>query len=171
MVRGFTYGLGTGNQNLPGFVVMCPGGYPIQESQNWQSGFLPEFFRAPTSTRNTRGSRSSSSISKTTSPRRASNRSNWNCCRRSNERHLKKHQQDAQLEARIQSFELAYRMQMDATDAFDITREPEPIRKMYGEGTQARQLLIARRLVEKGVRFVQVWHGSGSRGTTMMTLR
>jgi uncharacterized protein (DUF1501 family) len=52
-------------------------------------------------------------------------------------------------------------MQMDATDAFDISKEPEAIRKMYGEGTQARQLLIARRLLEKGVRFVQVWHGAG----------
>ena len=50
---------------------------------------------------------------------------------------------------------------MDATDAFDVTREPEHIRKMYGEGTQARELLIARRLVERGVRFVQVWHGGG----------
>src|SRR5205807_4206301 len=78
-----------------------------------------------------------------------------------NERHLKKRQQDAQLEARIQSFELAYRMQMDATDAFDISREPEHIRKMYGEGTQARQILIARRLTERGVRFVQVWSGAG----------
>ncbi len=52
-------------------------------------------------------------------------------------------------------------MQMDATDAFDASREPEHIRAMYGEGTQARQLLIARRLIEKGVRFVQVWHGAG----------
>jgi uncharacterized protein (DUF1501 family) len=52
-------------------------------------------------------------------------------------------------------------MQMDASDAFDITKEPEHVRKMYGEGTQARQLLIARRLLEKGVRFVQVWHGAG----------
>jgi len=50
---------------------------------------------------------------------------------------------------------------MDASDAFDITKEPASIRKMYGEGTQARQLLIARRLLEKGVRFVQVWHGAG----------
>ena len=78
-----------------------------------------------------------------------------------NEQHLEKRKDDAQLEARIQSFELAYRMQMDATDAFDISREPEHIRKMYGEGTQARQLLIARRLIERGVRFVQVWHGAG----------
>jgi arylsulfatase A-like enzyme len=61
----------------------------------------------------------------------------------------------------VQSFELAYRMQMEASDAFDITKEPEHVREAYGPGTQARQLLIARRLVERGVRFVQVWHGDG----------
>jgi uncharacterized protein (DUF1501 family) len=78
-----------------------------------------------------------------------------------NRRHSERRQHDAQLEARVQSFELAYRMQMEATDAFDIMREPEAIRQMYGEGTQARQLLIARRLVERGVRYVQVWTGAG----------
>jgi len=52
-------------------------------------------------------------------------------------------------------------MQIDATDAFDISKEPENIRKMYGEGTQARQILTARRLIERGVRFVQVWTGEG----------
>ena len=78
-----------------------------------------------------------------------------------NQRHQAKRKEDAQIEARIQSFELAYRMQMDAADAFDTSKEPESIRKLYGEGTQARQLLIARRLLERGVRFVQVWHGAG----------
>ena len=52
-------------------------------------------------------------------------------------------------------------MQMDATDAFDVSREPQHIRDLYGPGTQARQILIARRLLEQGVRFVQVWHGAG----------
>ena len=61
----------------------------------------------------------------------------------------------------MQSFELAFRMQMDASDAFDITREPQSVRDMYGPGNQARQCLIARRLLEKGVRFVQLWHGDG----------
>jgi arylsulfatase A-like enzyme len=78
-----------------------------------------------------------------------------------NEQHARRRDQDSQLEARIQSFELAYRMQIDATDAFDIAKEPEHIRNLYGPGTQARQLLIARRLLERGVRFVQVWHGEG----------
>jgi hypothetical protein len=81
--------------------------------------------------------------------------------RKLNERHQARRRQDAQLEARIQSFELAYRMQMDASDAFDVSREPKRILDLYGPGVHARQLLIARRLLEKGVRFVQVWHGEG----------
>src|SRR5207249_5386728 len=78
-----------------------------------------------------------------------------------NEDHQQRRKQDARLEARIQSFELAYRMQMEAADAFDISKEPQSIRQMYGSGTHARQTLIARRLLEKGVRFVQLWHGAG----------
>src|SRR6185295_4455380 len=67
--------------------------------------------------------------------------------------------EDAALEARIQSFELAYRMQMEAADAFDVAREPAAVRARYGDSVQSRQLLIARRLVERGVRFVQCYHG------------
>jgi uncharacterized protein (DUF1501 family) len=78
-----------------------------------------------------------------------------------NEEHAKRRAQDEQLEARIQSFELAYRMQLDATDAFDLSKEPQHVRDLYGSGTQGRQLLIARRLLQRGVRFVQVWHGDG----------
>ena len=156
-----TYGLGTENQNLPGFVVMCPGGYPIQESQNWQSGFLPGIFQGTyIDTQHTRIEKLIEHIqNKYTSLREQ--KEQLELLQALNERHLQKRQQDAQLEARIQSFELAYRMQIDATDAFDVSREPEHIRRMYGDGTQARQLLIARRLIEKGVRFVQVWHGAG----------
>jgi len=78
-----------------------------------------------------------------------------------NARHAARRQNEAQLEARIQSFELAYRMQMDASDAFTTAKEPEAVREMYGDTTQGRQLLTARRLLERGVRFVQVWHGEG----------
>jgi hypothetical protein len=156
-----TYGLGTENQNLPGFIVMCPGGYPIQESQNWQCGFLPGIFQGTyIDTQHTRIEKLIEHIKNDFISLR-DQKEQLDLLQQLNERHLKKRAQDAQLEARIQSFELAYRMQMDATDAFDIAREPEHIRKMYGEGTQARQLLIARRLIEKGVRFVQVWHGAG----------
>jgi len=156
-----TYGLGTENQNLPGFIAMCPGGYPIQESQNWQSGFLPGVYQGTyIDTQHTKIEKLIEHIKNnyTSLPEQ---RQQLDLLQQLNERHQRKRKDDAQLEARIQSFELAYRMQMDATDAFDVSREPENIRKMYGEGTQARQILIARRLVERGVRFVQVWHGQG----------
>src|SRR5258706_8909430 len=156
-----TYGLGTDNQNLPGFVVLCPGGYPIQESQNWQAGFLPGVFQGTyidsqyTDVEKLIENIRNKSISG------EEQRRQLDLLMKLNRRHIEQRQQDAQLEARVQSFELAYRMQSDAADAFDISREPEHIRKMYGEGTHARQILIARRLVERGVRFVQVWHGAG----------
>ena len=156
-----TYGLGSENQNLPGFIAMCPGGYPIQESQNWQSGFLPGVYQGTyIDTQHTRIEQLIENI-KNNYTSQPEQRAQLDLLHKLNERHRAKRKEDAQIEARIQSFELAYRMQMDATDAFDTTREPEAIRKMYGEGTQARQLLVARRLLERGVRFVQVWHGAG----------
>jgi hypothetical protein len=156
-----TYGLGTENQNLPGFIAMCPGGYPIQESQNWQSGFLPGVYQGTyIDTAHTKIEELIENIKNnyTSLPEQ---RQQLDLLQKLNQRHWEKRKDDGQIEARIQSFELAYRMQMDATDAFDISREPEHIRKMYGDGTQARQLLITRRLMERGVRFVQVWHGAG----------
>ena len=156
-----TYGLGTENQNLPGFIAMCPGGYPIQESQNWQCGFLPGVFQGTyIDTQHTRIEKLIEHITNN-SISLSEQRAQLDLLYKLNEMHSEKRQKDAQLEARIQSFELAYRMQLEATDAFDISREPEYIRKMYGEGTQARQILIARRLIERGVRFVQVWTGAG----------
>jgi hypothetical protein len=156
-----SYGLGSENQNLPGFIAMCPGGYPIQESQNWQSGFLPGVFQGTyINTEHTKIEKLIEHIKNNYSSL-PEQRAQLDLLQALNERHRRKRAEDSQIEARIQSFELAYRMQMDATDAFDISREPEHIRKMYGEGTQARQMLIARRLVERGVRFVQVWHGAG----------
>ena len=76
-----------------------------------------------------------------------------------NRQHLRNRAEDDALDARIASFELAYRMQMAATDAFDVEQEPQYVRDAYGPGVQARQLLIARRLIERGVRFVQLYHG------------
>src|SRR4029079_12236410 len=73
--------------------------------------------------------------------------------------HSRMLQRDPQLEARIEAFEMAYRMQMEATDAFDISKESKSTRDLYGDSAQGRQLLIARRLVERGVRFIQVWAG------------
>ena len=156
-----TYGLGSENRNMPGFVVMCPGGYPIQESQNWQSAFLPGVFQGTYI--NTEHTQIERLIENITNQYESlpEQRAQLDLLQQLNERHRRARAADAQIDARIQSFELAYRMQSDAADAFDIQREPAHIRAMYGEGTQARQLLIARRLVERGVRFVQVWHGAG----------
>ena len=156
-----TYGLGSENQNLPGFIVMCPGGYPIQESQNWQSGFLPGIYQGThLDTRHATVDKLIEHI-RNRGLSLDEQRRQLDFIQSLNHRHAARRQKDAQLEARIQSFELAYRMQMEATDAFDANREPKHIRELYGKGTHARQLLIARRLVERGVRFVQVWHGSG----------
>jgi len=156
-----TYGLGSENQNLPGFIAMCPGGYPIQESQNWQSGFLPGVFQGTyIDTQHTKLEKLIEHIKNNYSSL-PEQRAQLDLLQSLNVRHQRQRKDDAQIEARIQSFELAYRMQMDASDAFDVSREPEHVRRMYGEGTQARQLLIARRLLERGVRFVQVWHGAG----------
>lgn len=156
-----TYGLGTENQNLPAFVAMCPGGYPIQESQNWQSGFLPGVYQGTyIDTKHENINRLIENIRNDQTPSGDQLRQ-LNLLRALNARHLEERDGDPKLESRIQSFELAYRMQTEAADAFDVTREPKHIREMYGEGVHARQTLVARRLVERGVRFIQLWHGAG----------
>ncbi len=156
-----TYGLGTLNQNLPGFISMCPGGYPIQESQNWQAGFLPGVFQGTyIDTQHRELDKLIENIRNKGLPLREQ-RQQLDLLQEMNRKHEQRRDGDAQLEARVQSFELAYRMQMDASDAFDITREPQHIRDMYGDSVHGRQTLIARRLVERGVRFVQLWHGEG----------
>jgi hypothetical protein len=156
-----TYGLGSENQNLPGFIAMCPGGYPIQETQNWQSAFLPGVYQGTyIDTRHTDVEKLIANVRNTFVTTREQ-RQQLDLLKALNERYQERRQADAQLEARVQSFELAYRMQADAADAFDVNREPQSVRDLYGPGVQGRQMLIARRLLEKGVRFVQVWHGQG----------
>jgi hypothetical protein len=156
-----TYGLGSENQNLPGFIAMCPGGYPIQETQNWQSAFLPGVYQGTyIDTRHTTLERLIEDI-RNHQVSRPDQRRQLDLLQVLNQRHLAARPGGAALEARIQSFELAYHMQHDAEEAFDVSREPRYIRDQYGPGVQARQLLIARRLLEKGVRFLQVWHGAG----------
>ncbi len=156
-----TYGLGAENQNLPGFIVLCPGGFPIRDADNWTAGFLPGAFQGTmVDSQHTDIDKLVENIrSRHTTP--AGQRRQLELLRRLNADHQLTRAPDDRLEARIQSFELAYRMQMEAADAFDITKEPAHIRAMYGDGVHARQTLIARRLVERGVRFVQLWHGAG----------
>lgn len=156
-----TYGLGSENQNLPGFIAMCPGGLPIQGTQNWQNAFLPGAFQGTyIDTRHTDINRLIENVQNKHTDMDAQ-RVQLDLLQKLNRRHSADRQNDAQLESRIQSFELAYRMQIDATDAFDISHEPQHIRDMYGAGVHGRQTLIARRLLERGVRFIQLWHGEG----------
>ena len=155
-----TYGLGSENQNLPGFVAMCPGGLPIQGAQNWQSAFLPGIHQGTYVDTQHTGRRKADREHQKPARRRRCSGEQLDLLQAFNREHLERSQGDRQLEARIQSFELAYRMQSEAAEAFDVSREPQHVLDMYGPGAQARQILIARRLVERGVRFVQVWHGA-----------
>lgn len=153
-----TYGLGTENQNLPGFVAMCPG-LPVSDVSNWRSAFLPGIYQGTHI--NTKHVKPEDLIENITNGRlsRSQQRRQLDLLAELNAEHQRARGEDPQLEARIQSFELAYRMQLEATDAFNIFDEPAPIREMYGDTVQARQLLIARRLIERGVRVVQCYHG------------
>ena len=121
-----TYGLGTENQNLPGFIAMCPGGYPIQDTQNWQAGFLPGVFQGTYVDPSKTDIQKIIEYIKNNYESMPAQRQQLDLLHQLNEKHLAQRQEDAQLESRIQSFELAYRMQMDATDAFDIGQRTRP---------------------------------------------
>lgn len=155
------YGLGAENQNLPGFVTMCPGGYPIKDAENWQSGFLPGVYQGtfidPQHKEIDKLIENIRSPHATTSMQRRQ----LDLLKKLNASHLRAREKDSKLDARIQSFELAFRMQMEATDAFDLSKESAATREIYGDHVHGRQTLIARRLLERGVRFVQLWHGAG----------
>jgi hypothetical protein len=156
-----TYGLGTENQNLPGFVAMCPGGYPIKGTENWRSAFLPGAFQGTYV--DTRKQKVDELVQHVRHPLldRDTQRRQVDLTARLDRRHLEARQHDPLLEARLESLELAWRMQAEAGEAFDVSREPAHVLARYGDGVQGRQMLIARRLVERGVRYVQVWHGEG----------
>ena len=155
-----TYGLGTENQNLPGFVVLCPGGYPVTETQNWRSAFLPGIYQGTyVNSARKAGEEIIPNLNPSLPPLRQSRQ--LNLLNKLNQAHQLERPDDDSLDARIRSFELAYRMQMEASDAFDVSKETLKTREAYGKGVHAKQCLMARRLVERGVRFVQLWHGAG----------
>ncbi|MGY8767580.1 MAG: DUF1501 domain-containing protein [Pirellulales bacterium] len=159
------YGLGSINENLPGFVVLCPNGFPIVGPKNWRSAFLPGSFQGThVDTQQTQVSKLIENINNPQEPDRQ--RRQLDLLQKMNAWHLKQRVHDPQLEAKIKSFELAYRMQFEASDAFDLTKEPKYIHEMYGEGLQARQLMFTRRLLERGVRFIQAWHSGGQQWDT-----
>jgi hypothetical protein len=154
------YGLGTENQNLPGFVVLCPG-EPVVGPQLWSNSFLPGIFQG-THINNERMD------PKTVIPNvsngylgRAAQREQMDLLKELNEMHLTRRAGDNPLEARIQSLEMAFRMQFEAQEVFDLGRETAATRDLYGRGAFADACLVARRLLERGVRVVQIYTGGG----------
>ena len=156
-----TYGLGSENQNLPGFLAMCPGGYPIVSTNNWRSSFLPGAYQGTyLDTQQTDIDKLVANIRNPKWSRDVQERQ-LELLRRLNRNHAGEREKEAALEARIQAFELAFRMQMEAQEAFDLSRETQATLDAYGDTLHGRQLLLTRRLVERGVRFIQVWSGAG----------
>ncbi len=154
-----TYGLGTENQNLPGFVVLCPG-KPVVGPQLWGNSFLPGIYQG---THIDNAQRRSAHDHPRREPAlgRDDQRRQLDLLRAINQRHATERDGDGQLEARIQSLEMAFRMQFEAQEAFDIGRESTATRALYGAGEFADACLIARRLAERGVRMTQVYYGNG----------
>jgi hypothetical protein len=153
------YGLGSANQNMPGYISLRPGGTPPGGSSNWQSSFLPGIYQGVSiNTKVMTMDRLIENIKNPYTPL-PEQRRQLDLVHKLNELHSQDLQKDAQLEARLQAFEMAFKMQTEATDAFDLNKEPAEIRELYGRTSQGNQLLIARRLIERGVRFVQVWAG------------
>jgi hypothetical protein len=159
-----TYGLGTENQNLPAFVVMYDTkgrGLPKGQSLNWNAGFLPGVYQG--TALNPKGA-PIENLRPLSHMNKDEQRRQLDLIAELNHEHLQSNPAEADLAARIESFELAYRMQSAAPEAFELESEPEHIKKLYGLDNKscahfAKQVLIARRLVERGVRFVQIYSG------------
>jgi hypothetical protein len=153
-----TYGLGTENRNLPGFIVISPA-QPAQGAPLWSSSFLPASYQG------TLVSDLKNPIANLSNDRFSTReqRRQLDVLKELNELHREQREEDSRLSARIESFELAFRMQMQAPEAFDVERESSETKRLYGVGEAAtdifaKQCLMARRLTERGVRMVQVYH-------------
>lgn len=153
-----TYGLGSENRNLPGYVVLCPG-TPVVGPPLWESAFLPAVFQGTfvqTSETNAKKLIRHSHAGATLAEQRAQ----LDLLKALNVRHLSQRSGDSQLEASIEAMETAFRMQTEAPEVFDIGNEPERVRSRYGDGPFGRGCLMALRLVERGVRMVQIYYGA-----------
>ena len=153
-----SYGLGTENQNLPGFVVLCPG-KPVVGPQLWSSGFLPGIHQGCHIEKLDPQKIVDHINNQHLTPR--TQRQQLDLINKLNGLHSEQRSGDDQLESRIQSLEVAFRMQTEAQEAFDVSQETKATRALYGEGQFADSCLAARRLVERGVRMVQVYYGGG----------
>ena len=156
------YGLGSENENLPGFVVLMDrDGAPVNGALNWSNGFMPAAYQGvpfrPTGD-------PIAYLSPPAGVTKEQQRARLDLLAKWNGQHQAANPQESALSARIAAYELAYRMQAEATDAVDLADEPEYIRRLYGLDNKVsehfgRNCLLARRLVERGVRFVQIYSG------------
>jgi Protein of unknown function (DUF1501) len=155
-----TYALGSENQNLPGYIVLCPG-RPVVGPQLWSNSFLPGIYQG---THINNRSIDPRTIIRDVNNRYLSaseQRGQLDLLQQMNQAHLEQRGRDEQLEARIASLEMAYRMQAEAQEAFDINRESQATRRLYGDGEFANACLLARRLAERDVRMIQIYYGNG----------
>jgi len=159
-----SYGLGTTNQNLPGFVVMTdPRGGPIGSASNWTAGYMPAAYQG------TLFRSGGSPLLDLATPQDTSDRTqrrSLDLLKSLNQEHLKLHPDETELMARIESYELAYRMQTEAMSVVDVDSEDVATREMYGlndvrTADFGRKCLITRKLIQKGVRFIQLYSGGG----------
>ena len=155
-----SYGLGSENQNLPNFVVFCPG-RPVRFSELWSNGFLPGEHQGTYINHSNLDPRKMIPFLENAKLSPANQTKQIELMRQLNQEHSNERNADPALEARIRSMETAYRMQLAASDAFDISLEPTKTREMYGKGHFANGCLLARRLAERGVRFTQLYYGKG----------
>jgi hypothetical protein len=157
-----TYGLGSVNQNLPGFIVLPEVSYPQGGSANWSNGYLPAQFQG------TPLRPKGSPILDLNPPAGVTpehQRRNLDLLGQLNRRHAEQRPDQSDLAARMANYELAFRMQLQVPDVLDLTGESESTQRLYGLGQPAtdafgRKCLLARKLVEQGVRFVQLYNGT-----------
>ncbi|MFT5469781.1 MAG: hypothetical protein ACI8UO_004903 [Verrucomicrobiales bacterium] len=156
-----TYGLGSSNRNLPGYVVMTEMALPQGGSRNWSNGFLPAYHQG---TRLRPTGSPILDLESQSNKTREHQRKALDTLGFLNDQHSSRYPEHADLSARMESYELAYRMQMEVPEVVDLKGEPDHIRETYGMNNSVTrdfgtQCLMARRLVEKGVRFVQIFAG------------
>jgi len=154
-----TYGLGSENQNLPGFVVLCPG-FPVIGPQLWASTFLPAVYQGTYIPNNEKTPDKMVQFIRNPELQPQEQRRQLDLLGKLNEIQLRRAGEDRELEASIQSAEIAYRMQSEAPEVFDISKESEKTRARYGDSDFGRGCLMSLRLIEKGVRMVQVYYGN-----------
>ncbi|MFO0903352.1 MAG: DUF1501 domain-containing protein [Pirellulales bacterium] len=156
----FLYGLGAENQDLPGYIVLCPG-RPVRFSEMWSSAFLPGEYQGTYINHSQLDPQKMVPFIRNAKLSLEQQRRQLDLLRSLNEEHLAQHAGEAALDARIQAMETAFRMQTAAGEAFDLNLETKQVRELYGSSHYANSCLLARRLVERGVRFVQIYYGNG----------